>query len=1029
MKYYYIFFLNLILINSSFSQKGPGGLGSTDGTSNLIMWMDADQVEGIVSGNNLTTWEDLSGYGNDASQSSPNDKPNWFSNAVNGFPYLRFDGDERLNGTLNNPLSAPATLVTVAFFDSLNQVLNDYVVSIGSQNSTNSTMNIARRESGADLNRYYHFDGININLGPVISGQTWHILSHIESSSMPYHNMYLNGASQVVDDFATAALSTNVDFRIADWANSPGGAFHFAGKVPEVILFDRQLNTAELNILHSYLGAKYDISNSNDKYLGDTPGNGDNDRNVIGIGTEADGSNNEAHSSGLQIVQNTGFENNDYILAGHAVKNNTINTIDVGGGYDARWDRAFYIDVTDANTTTVIDVRFDFSEAGLGSNPTNSTITNYQLIYRATGAGAWSTIATASSVAGNQVLFNGVTITLDGFYTLATLDNTLNTLGQAPTQTACLGPAGIGETDGSSNLKLWLNTQAMNGGNGDPLVVYNDYSGNNNHATLFGVNNIPLFSTNLVNGNDAISFDGTDYIEGSLDINLAADATVISVGYFNNSQGAGDNDYLISIGTPATANQHSSIGRRRNDTPADANKYYNWTGTSVILGPVINTATWNIFLQEQVTSGNFHNLFIDGVSQVVSPNPAVYSSTSPTYRIAMWQNANNSGLDGFVAETIIYDRQLNTAERNIINSYLGAKYDISVGGDQYTGDDVINGNNDIYVAGIGTEASGSNTCATSEGITITQNSNFGNGDYLIVGIPSDTNAVNMTDISEVTSTITARWERVWYADVTDAGAAFTTDLTFDFSDANSMGFPDGSGACYSLIYRNGTVGSWTIIATASSVSGDQVNFLNVPFVNDGYYTLATCDIVTNPLPIELLLYEVEKDAEQVKNYWVTASEVNNDYFAVQRSQNGIDFEEIGVVDGAGNSSSTLNYSYYDKTPYNDVSYYRLKQVDFNGNFTYSDIRSVNFRGVEIIDSYPNPASDQINFIINSTFDIQIVSVIYDSYGRKVFDQTKNIKKGFNNLSIDITGLAASHYFFKVETSDGKYFDQKKIYIK
>ena len=76
--------------------------------------------------------------------------------------------------------------------------------------------------------------------------------------------------------------------------------------------------------------------------------------------------------------------------------------------------------------------------------------------------------------------------------------------------------------------------------------------------------------------------------------------------------------------------------------------------------------------------------------------------------------------------------------------------------------------------------------------------------------------------------------------------------------------------------------------------------------------------------------------------WETATELNNDYMAVERSADGRRFDEIGRVPGAGNSNTPLRYDLLDEQPLPDRSYYRLRQVDFDGTTSYSDVRSVNF---------------------------------------------------------------------------------------
>lgn len=144
------------------------------------------------------------------------------------------------------------------------------------------------------------------------------------------------------------------------------------GDLAEVIVYADALNSARRIIVENYLSAKYNLTVSNDRYDGDTPGNGDFDLNVAGIGLEADGDNYRAHSAGMIVVDNFFLINNgDYLLFGHntVTNGNTTADLPVGGDRngvnDVRWSRHWYVDVTDigANNGTV-DIIFDFSEGG-----------------------------------------------------------------------------------------------------------------------------------------------------------------------------------------------------------------------------------------------------------------------------------------------------------------------------------------------------------------------------------------------------------------------------------------------------------------------------------------------------------------------------------------------------------------------------------------------------------------------------------------------------------------------------------------
>ncbi len=148
-------------------------------------------------------------------------------------------------------------------------------------------------------------------------------------------------------------------------------------------------------------------------------------------------------------------------------------------------------------------------------------------------------------------------------------------------------------------------------------------------------------------------------------------------------------------------------------------------------------------------------------------------------------------------------------------------------------------------------------------------------------------------------------------------------------------------------------------ATGSSAAGSVVTSSAVTSFSP--FTLASADVF-NPLPIELLDFRAERDQDQVDIYWSTASEINNEYFIVERSTDGRNFKEIIRQDGAGNSQVTLNYSDVDLSPETGINYYRLKQVDYNGSYSYSAIIPVKFSTIGEIKVYPTLANpgDMIN---------------------------------------------------------------------
>jgi hypothetical protein len=181
-------------------------------------------------------------------------------------------------------------------------------------------------------------------------------------------------------------------------------------------------------------------------------------------------------------------------------------------------------------------------------------------------------------------------------------------------------------------------------------------------------------------------------------------------------------------------------------------------------------------------------------------------------------------------------------------------------------------------------------------------------------------------------------------------------------------------------------------------------------INDGYPYLR--DGLEGVLPIKLEYFEAELYNNAVDLTWETTAEINNDYFTIERSDNEIDFTVVTTIEGAGNSSENLFYSYIDSNPISGISYYRLKQTDFDGKFEYFDMVSITSEVEETnIDVYPNPNNGNFSISINSDKDTSYN--ILDSTGRIVSNGTLN---SFDN-NIDITNMPKGIYFLKIGTND------------
>lgn len=170
------------------------------------------------------------------------------------------------------------------------------------------------------------------------------------------------------------------------------------------------------------------------------------------------------------------------------------------------------------------------------------------------------------------------------------------------------------------------------------------------------------------------------------------------------------------------------------------------------------------------------------------------------------------------------------------------------------------------------------------------------------------------------------------------------------------------------------------------------------------------------LPVELTYFKGQTTAEGNLLTWQTASEKNNKGFEVQHSVNGEEWETIDFVQGNGTTLETQNYTFTDYQPLNGRNYYRLKQMDFDGAFEYSDVISIenNSTTVEIGDFYPNPSSSGlVNLDFTTSDDNEITLSVFDITGKLMINQVQQVTQGNNQLNFDFSTLNKGIYLVKI----------------
>jgi len=196
---------------------------------------------------------------------------------------------------------------------------------------------------------------------------------------------------------------------------------------------------------------------------------------------------------------------------------------------------------------------------------------------------------------------------------------------------------------------------------------------------------------------------------------------------------------------------------------------------------------------------------------------------------------------------------------------------------------------------------------------------------------------------------------------------------------------------------------------------------------DGDGSATTCYLQTDYLiqigilPIELIYFHADLLGRDAKLSWQTTSEINNDYFLVEKSHNLIDWQKLKPINGAGNSIEILNYETIDKgVLFNSqgVIYYRLKQVDFDRQFTYSQVQALTIDNTKqsTVLTYPNPASDKVNIQFNGFNTDYLLLTLYNSNGKLVYQENIELFDGVGLYIINRTPTMPSGFYYIVVNS-------------
>lgn len=616
------------------------------------------------------------------------------------------------------------------------------------------------------------------------------------------------------------------------------------------------------------------------------------------------------------------------------------------------------------------------------------------------------------------------------------------------------GPGGVRDTDGI-DINLWLdanrgvfnNAGTTSSEDGETVQQWNDQSGNDYHSSQTSTSAKPSYETNNgANGYPAITFDA----EGA--------SNNAQVDYLDLSPFVGDiinkDQSMFFVSTNSTISDDVVIYSSSSTTIQSIGRFngYGQPGQDILEFHVGFNAQADLFIQDDGNSDDsdflressggsttaassivYAEWDAGGTSLIKSNNNTGSSGTAPDNRntpvtlfIGRHASSNVSrtrSFDGDLSEVIIFDEIINDVEQVLVHNYLAAKYGLTLDDDDiYIHDNVANGNFDHDVAGIG--RIGTNRVSEAQGTGIVRieqptGTGFGSNEFMIWG--HDNGILRALELTDVPSDVYARFVREWSVSevrLTDGVSrnVGNVNVSFDLTDQGNVTASD----LRLVVDANGD-GDYTdagdeSISGATDEGGNVFQFSNISaLVNNSRFTLGSINTAQTPLPIELLNFTAESTVKNtVKLNWQTVTEVNNNYFTIEKSSDGINWNTVSTVNGAGNSLNLLNYSSLDNNPYSGTTYYRLKQTDFNGQHSYSEIKSINISLDSDIEIYPNPTNGQIT-IEGSQAEIEQLS-IFNSLGIDLTSQIRIIEQTDSQQIIDISNLVTGLYFLKTKST-------------
>lgn len=576
----------------------------------------------------------------------------------------------------------------------------------------------------------------------------------------------------------------------------------------------------------------------------------------------------------------------------------------------------------------------------------------------------------------------------------------------------------------------------INSENGTIYQLYNGAS--KSGSSVLGTGSDIILNSSIMTSAATLTYKATKISPVSCDATLTGNSPV-NVNHYYYSNGS----EMISLGNWFSNSNNTGINACAFVTSGD---YF-------IIPNEVTTAAGNHF-----TTGADVTFQVDGVA-----NFNTYIATVPI--LINNGKVQFSGVaNGFAISTGTVEYNRNDGTDQTVGS--GTYYNLWISGSGkkvLAGDVVVNNIFDLHTAGyldlnghnltINNWANGHIPTLTADryiilnGGTITVN-DVNSGETVQFPMSLSTAAtdycrvdISNNDNAHTTFTITNVFNYSNNLGTSSGGTKHTTnwvDLTYNISssstNANVTLYWDESKELTGFNHDNSQMNhyngiSWEKkgISGASTVLSGTIRYITASTNSFSPYGIGNDG---STLPIELSHFSLSKENDKININWITQSETNNDFFTVYKSNNGENWESIFVCKGAGTTTKMHTYNHADNNPFNGLNYYRIKQTDFDGQYSYSTIKSIDFTQSKVFfDVYPNPALlEELNISITGTTVETATLSIEDVYGRLVCSGTIEISKSTIAIKLsDICELAPGTYNISLNTNGT--IENKRVIIK